>query len=291
MLSSPNKHLQFLTALAGMSSDEPKRFSATKFSSPPPKSRPSSVTVLNEVDLASPPRTPVPSAAGKSRAALLQEWRTQHHRPPFPEHLLLRDALYLLQGIDGRYVQFALSAEPQRNPYLTDKGRAGDGTGFPLGKDGQDPEAGEQEVVGIKIVEDEGKGVISQPTKSVLVQLSEMGVLYRKITNFIKLHQAAGPSAKSGMIIQVSFDIHSSADRQSLCHFLHHELSEYHRLLAVLESQMSMTAPDSTSPAEGSGLTLLRLGLWTEDMKLKLQLMEMVVDDAECESYRAPEES
>lgn len=53
---------------------------------------------------------------------------------------------------------------------------------------------------------------------------------------------------------------------------------------------MSLTAPDSTSPAEGSGLTLLRLGLWTEDMKLKLQLMEMVVDDAECESavFRLP---
>lgn len=77
--------------------------------------------------------------------------------------------------------------------------------GFPLGKDGLEPEPGEQQVVGIKIVDDEGKGVISQPTKSVLVQLSEMGVLYRKITNFIKMHQAAGPSSKSGMIIQVRF--------------------------------------------------------------------------------------
>lgn len=207
VLSNPTKHLQFLTALSGLVAEEPKGSFAPRFGTPP-KSSPSTATVLNEVDLASPPPTPVPSAAGKSKAALLQEWRTQHHRPPFPEHLLLRDALYLLQGIDGRYVQFALSPPPQRNPYLTEKGRAGDGMGFPLGKDGQDPESGEQEVVGIKIVDDEEKGVISQPTKSVLVQLSEMGVLYRKITDFIKVHQAAGPSSKSGMIIQVSSSTH-----------------------------------------------------------------------------------
>ena len=33
-------------------------------------------------------------------------------------------------------------------------------------------------------------------------------------------------------------------------------------------------------PAEGSGLTLLRLGLWTEEMRLKTKMMAMVVDDA-----------
>jgi gamma-tubulin complex component 3 len=47
------------------------------------------------------------------------------------------------------------------------------------------------------------EGYVFQPTRSVLVQLSEMGVLYRKITTFIKKHQAAGPSAKSGMVVQV----------------------------------------------------------------------------------------
>lgn len=69
---------------------------------------------------------------------------------------------------------------------------------------------------------------------------------------------------------------------QSLCHFLHHELSEYHRLLAVLESQLSesLTTPDG--PA--SGLTLLRLGLWTEEIKIKMRLMSEIVDDALCKS-------
>jgi gamma-tubulin complex component 3 len=51
---------------------------------------------------------------------------------------------------------------------------------------------------------------------------------------------------------------------------------------------MSLSAPtpdaaDSTNeskPAEGGGLTLMRLGLWTEDMRLKMKMMSMVVDDA-----------
>jgi gamma-tubulin complex component 3 len=69
--------------------------------------------------------------------------------------------------------------------------------------------------------------------------------------------------------------------RQSLCHFLHHELSEYHRLLAVLESQLE----SSEEAGSSTSLTLLRLGLWTEDMKLKLRMMSMIVDDAQGEFY------
>jgi len=67
---------------------------------------------------------------------------------------------------------------------------------------------------------------------------------------------------------------------------LHHELSECHRLLAVLESQMSAEVPNpegqgsSQSQGDGAGLTLLRLGLWTEEIRLKMRLMAEVVDDA-----------
>ncbi len=38
--------------------------------------------------------------------------------------------------------------------------------------------------------------------------------------------------------------------------------------------------------AEGAGLTLMRLGLWTEEMRLKMRLMAMVVDDAKGERTR-----
>lgn len=50
---------------------------------------------------------------------------------------------------------------------------------------------------------------------------------------------------------------------------------------------MSLTAPSaedgSHQPAESSGLTLLRLGLWTEEMRLKMKMMVQVVEDAKSE--------
>jgi hypothetical protein len=51
---------------------------------------------------------------------------------------------------------------------------------------------------------------------------------------------------------------------------------------------MSLTAPTtsadgSSQPAEASGLTLLRLGLWTEEMRLKMRMMVQVVEDVKCE--------
>lgn len=88
------------------------------------------------------------------------------------------------------------------------------------------------------------------------------------------------------MLIQLARSPHCGklTLRQSLCHFLHHELSEYHRLLAVLESQMTATGPsidgESDHVADGTGLTLLRLGLWTGEMQLKIKMMVEVVEDA-----------
>jgi gamma-tubulin complex component 3 len=118
-----------------------------------------------------------------------------------------------------------------------------------------------------------------------------MGVMYRKVTAFTKDQEK-----RKGMTEQVSLFpfIGVITDSQSLCHFLHHELSEYHRLLAVLESQMSLTAPNteetSHTPAESSGLTLLRLGLWTEEMRLKMKMMVQVVEDVKGKSNHQVED-
>jgi gamma-tubulin complex component 3 len=76
----------------------------------------------------------------------------------FPDQPLLRDALYLLQGIDGKHVRFALRPPKEQNPYLTENGRNGDGVGFPLGKNSQAEDQGEEgDVVGIDIVVNEDK--------------------------------------------------------------------------------------------------------------------------------------
>ena len=107
--------------------------------------------------------------------------------------------------------------------------------------------------------------------------------MYRKVTAYTKDQEQ-----KKGMIEQVRLSCHCRllvlTQLQSLCHFLHHELSEYHRLLAVLESQMTGSGPssdsESTTMADGTGLTLLRLGLWTGEMQLKIKMMVEVVEDA-----------
>lgn len=57
-------------------------------------------------------------------------------------------------------MRFAIRPPRQQNPYLTERGRAGGGTGFALGKDGgqvDEEEDEEGEVVGIEIVADEAK--------------------------------------------------------------------------------------------------------------------------------------
>nr|XP_018264728.1 gamma-tubulin complex component 3 [Kwoniella dejecticola CBS 10117]OBR86886.1 gamma-tubulin complex component 3 [Kwoniella dejecticola CBS 10117] len=278
LLSSPLPHLQFLLALSEHNPNNTgsKPVSSSASGGPPssasnrafppaaapstfPSNQPgSSRQPLAETASANLPRLDF-DVKGKSKADVLKAWRTSKAQKPFPAHLLLRDMLYLLQGIDGRYVRFALRPPKEQNPYLSEKGRAADGVGFPLGKDGAADRAEEG---------DEGDidGYISKPTQTVLMQLSEMGMLYRQVTDFINSRQAG--ESKGGMT------------EQSLCHFLHHELSEYHRLLAVLESQMNQSAQKDEDLAEGAGLTLTRLGLWTEEMRLKLKQMSLVVDEA-----------
>ncbi|WRT65700.1 uncharacterized protein IL334_002646 [Kwoniella shivajii] len=287
LLSSPLPHLQFLLSLSDLNpSNTPSRpipsanspaASASRSMPPPPvpSTFPSTQASSSRQPLNDAPSTNIPildfDPKGKSKADVLKAWRISMSQTPFPPHLLLRDTLYLLQGIDGHYIRFALRPPPEQNPYLTEKGRAGEGAGFPLGKDGgvlPKVEGDEGDIVGIEIVADQEKdGFISKPTQTILMQLSEMGMLYRRVTDFINSRQAG--VGKGGMT------------EQSLCHFLHHELSEYHRLLAVLESQMNQTSTeDMEKPAEGAGLTLMRLGLWTEEMRLKLRQMSMVVDEA-----------
>ena len=88
--------------------------------------------------------------------------------------------------------------------------------GFPLGKEGEPLMDGEdeEEVVGLDFVADEqtvsfGRcldakltlqdGHISTPTRTVITQISEMGVMYRKVTAFTRDQEK-----RKGMIEQAS---------------------------------------------------------------------------------------
>lgn len=169
MLTVPHRHLQFLMALSGLNDAKeppPTASSSTKRRSvlgTPARPGPSTNTVLaegaekdtanmrsrlNEIDLNSPPpSSPVPPS---SKAELLRNWRTSRGRRPFPESLLLRDALYLLQGIDGRYVRFSFGTQQDKQPN-------GKTHRFDRSETEIVPDADSEVIVGIDIVVDEPK--------------------------------------------------------------------------------------------------------------------------------------
>jgi gamma-tubulin complex component 3 len=82
---------------------------------------------------------------------------------------------------------------------------------------------------------------------------------------------------------------------QSLCHHLQTQLTEYYRLIAVLESQLNIAsnaqdqdtrsslaaAPTEPDPrAEESGLTLKRLDVWVNEWRLRMRMMSVCVEAA-----------
>ncbi|KAF9969800.1 Gamma-tubulin complex component 3 [Actinomortierella ambigua] len=143
------------------------------------------------------------------------------------ESALLRDLMFVFQGIDGKMVRFD-----------SDSGTCV-----------IDPDAN-----------------ISVSTRSLVTRLSELGWLYKRIDAFVK--RTIRDSA-TGLV------------GQSFCAALQHELTEYFRLIAVLESHISKepstTQGQHTPPSKG-GLTLKRLVVWTQEFLQRLRLMSVLVD-------------
>lgn len=118
---------------------------------------------------------------------------------------------------------------------------------------------------------------ILEPTKALIHQLAEVGHLYTRVDTFVR--EKEGKSGV-GMI------------EQSLCHHLQTQLTEYYRLVAILESQMGTSdkADDSPKPSgfsttndlpeEETGLTLKRLDVWINDWRLRMRMMSVCVEGA-----------
>lgn len=104
-----------------------------------------------------------------------------------------------------------------------------------------------------------------------------MGYLYARVEAYVRDREDA---SGVGMI------------EQSLCHHLHAQLTEYYRLIAVLESQMStssrhlqheerLRASDGQSiREEETGLTLRRLDVWINEWRLRMRMMSVCVEGA-----------
>ncbi|OSX60169.1 hypothetical protein POSPLADRAFT_1047637 [Postia placenta MAD-698-R-SB12] len=238
VLSRKHASLSFLHSLA-VSPKPPSTPSAFLPSlAPPPPPRHSA---YSNPSTPADPSPPAKAQKGKSKAEILREYRRKTGHPHLSEHLILRDTLYLLQGISGKYVHFSPSTDPNGNNEL--------------------------------IFTDDPRYLIPNPTKALIHRLAEVGHLYMRVDAFVQEREGKGGV---GMI------------EQSLCHHLQTQLTEYYRLIAVLESQMSTTntGTDATDPddvnvrEEETGLTLKRLDVWIEDWRLRMRMMSVCVEGA-----------
>ncbi|KAI7906548.1 Spc98 family-domain-containing protein [Cokeromyces recurvatus] len=171
----------------------------------------------------------VPPAVQLARAKEAQ--RNEHHTMEATiyasESDILRDLIFLFQGIDGQYIRY----NAELNDHIL--------------------------IPGLEI---------SKSTEETVLKLAEVGWLYIKIRDFVKQNMHSPTIGLVG---------------QSLCAALQHELTEYYKLIAILEAQIEKQIANKQLPLTDQSLTLKRLAVWTEDYKQKLKLMGILVDVCE----------
>lgn len=173
------------------------------------------------------------------KAMLLQRWREKRGQVPISEAELMRDIIYLLQGINGKYVGFEDVLLPASNEM------------------GETREA--ERIVKVKFSQD-SEHLISHPTKHLIHRVAELGRLYKRIDEF---HHQFSHKEGTGLIMQ------------SLCHFVSSELTDYYRLVAILEAQMNNVETDGS---DQKGLTLRRISVWTEEVTLRMRLISTIIE-------------
>ncbi|RHZ90285.1 hypothetical protein Glove_1g17 [Diversispora epigaea] len=138
------------------------------------------------------------------------------------EKLLLRDIIFIFQGINGQYIKWDNEAKSF--------------------------------IIDLKIS-------INRSTVDLLHRLSELGFLYRRVEEFVKMN------ANDPFIGLVG---------QAFCSVLQHELTEYYRFIANLEA--AITKEVDNQQFLTSGISLKRLLVWTQDSLFKLRIMSVLVE-------------
>lgn len=179
---------------------------------------------------------------------------------------LLRDLLFILQGIDGQRVKF-----------LRPKVTVHSSLEAPLSVE-----------AGVK-VDDK----VPQPTQDLIHQLSELGWLFRRVSSALN-----DPSRKQrgGLTLQ-SLDcalerelkdyyrLIATLESRSLVKDLEDNSSAESLLKPVLlqaEEEQEQYLNQDLDPQDG--LTLRRMAVWTANMKLRMRMMSVLVDGSERES-------
>ena len=140
------------------------------------------------------------------------------------EAALLRDIIFVFQGIEGKYIKYDQSSDSYRI---------------------------------------DNKLGVPKSVRDFVNKLAELGWLYRKVRKY--LDARAGDKAL-GLV------------GQSFCAALQRELTEYYRLMAVLEGQQQIGDQGIVGEGASGTLTLRRLVVWTYDPLIRLRTLAALVD-------------
>lgn len=239
-----------------------------------------------EGQLQSPPENPSPTPSTLTRSDLgigkvpktasLHRWREACGCTLVDEQDVLRDVIFILQGIDGNFVRF----EQVKTRTIHDEG---------VIRRPAPPSPTLSEAPVKVTIQDSEHGRIPTPTRHLIHRLAEGGKHYQRITTFIRSQATA---EKCGRIMQ------------SLCHFLERELTEYYELICDLEIQLNQgpavpqTVPEdpleareaakkatkdplSSSASSQQGLTLKKVAVLAEPAMLRMRLMSSLVEGAQ----------
>lgn len=109
---------------------------------------------------------------------------------------------------------------------------------------------------------------VPRATKIMVRKLCELGWLFRKVKGYVSECMERFPNEDVGTV------------GQAFCAALQDELSEYYKLLAVLEAQSMNPVPMvSEATNEGNYLSLRRLSVWFAEPMVKMRLMAVLVDN------------
>lgn len=108
---------------------------------------------------------------------------------------------------------------------------------------------------------------VSRASSSMVFKLCELGVLFKRVVGFIEMSLGRFPVEDVGTV------------GQAFCAALQDELSDYYKLLAVLEAQSSNPIPLlSEGVSSGNYLSLRRLAVWLAEPMVKMKLMADLVE-------------
>ncbi|KAA8518299.1 hypothetical protein F0562_015818 [Nyssa sinensis] len=115
---------------------------------------------------------------------------------------------------------------------------------------------------------------VPRATRIMVRKLCELGWLFRKVKGYITESVDRFPAEDVGTV------------GQAFCAALQDELSEYYKLLAVLEAQSMNPIPlVSETATSGNYLCLRRLSVWFAEPMVKMRLMAVLVDS--CKPVKA----